>query len=487
MPRPVRATYAHKRRERENVLSRSEMSHRMLKRSHSSEVSQSVMGRDPSAMLERNSKKPKHTRADAPDTNPMEFFDFDQFDINDASQFKTPFPAAGTEHFELKSSVGQLVPPEKFSPLPVARRILSRTSSQNLKENVSCSTRKLASPFSSRPGSVTSSPKNHTRNKHRPPHLRSRTLSNNNQQENVPQAAPLFVTQSVRNSPNADMASLRDRRPSVPNPAYMLNNVSRQDWLVPPKALSRSMLTAYNPVFGSPPETAFGFSEFCDRPPQAASTPYKRMTSDTQTYRQVPEDIQNADKTMIIGDDTVSMSGDTLVHVRTPERRIGEHTCSIISSHRSSRTADDPYGGPASFKLVSLGNYDISFPHLVRSPGSHDSEDDEDSLLSPARPVSRPVPLPSLDSSPNRFPEPLSAYPTWFDTNDLDPVRTTPSSSPQSNSHPVVHIPSSPTSSNLRDMLSILDLGGTCCHVPLSLRLGSLVMHLRIKQSCVHR
>jgi len=457
--KPVKATYAHKRgrttaTERlpspkgssQEEIPPSEMSRKTLKRSHHSDLSQ-----------ERTSKKlkPALDACGTSDTTAMTIVDFVQFDLNDSSQFQTPYPSAATEQFKLDSSVGQPLPPEKFSPLPAARRIFSRTSSRNLKENLSRSSRPLASPFHSRPGSVASSPKGKTKNNRRPL-ISSRTLSDNKTQNDAPEEPTFSVTQSTQISPLPSKIIPRDRRPSVPNPAQMLQQIPHQDWLVPPKALSRSRasLTECNSVFGSPTELGIGSFSFLDNFPQAASTPHhKRTTSDILNQcivSEVASDIFHDDVTML--DNT---------HIRTPERKSHFPSCSNMSTippRQPSLSVQDSSNGisaPNGFKLVSLGNYDLAFPHLMRSPGT------EDSIISPTRPVHRPIPLPSLDSSPDVFSNHLPLDPfidsslthPWSygdNLSDHDPVLATPPSSP----------PKTPDGHKLQDMFSVLDIDG---------------------------
>jgi hypothetical protein len=332
----VKATYAHKRgrvnavnkssssplqdlREQDTV-SRSEMSRRMLKRSHHSEQAHIISERDSLATQERTSKrlKPTHEMSDGlPEPIIVNYL---HFETGDAT-FQTPYPSAGTEQFKLNSSIGQNVPPEKFSPLPVARRILSRTSSRNLKENSSrSSSRRLASPFSSRPGSAASSPKKNTKGKRPVPRAKPRTLSDANNQNIVQRQPSVSVTHSTQNSPKS---SARDRRPSVPNATLMLQQISHQDWLVPAKALSRVPLKGSDSVFGSPSDHVIGSSPFFDDFPQAVSTPYHEHEIRTRNFQSNPYARSGAHT-----DDTTMLDG-TVVQPGTPERPCNSTYCSI--------------------------------------------------------------------------------------------------------------------------------------------------------------
>ncbi|KAJ7034581.1 hypothetical protein C8F04DRAFT_1101447 [Mycena alexandri] len=140
-------------------------------------------------------------------------------------QYETPHPSILTEEqkFRLNSSRGVHVHPDQFSPLPVPRRMISRTASRNLKENASLRAQKksklLDSPFNSRPSSATSSPQKSqpaslspTSTQHSTQKLFKRTLSDTNYNPNIPQSA------STTNSPTHAHSPLRARRPSAPSP-----------------------------------------------------------------------------------------------------------------------------------------------------------------------------------------------------------------------------------------------------------------------------
>ncbi|KAJ7836723.1 hypothetical protein B0H13DRAFT_2422715 [Mycena leptocephala] len=141
------------------------------------------------------------------------------------SQYETPHPSALTEEqkFKLNSSRGLPVHPDQFSPLPVARRITSRTASRNLKENASLRGLKrgklLDSPFNSRPSSAASSPQktqpvlpSPVSTEHSTHKSFKRTLSDTHYNPNIPQSA------STTNSPTHAHSPVRARRPSAPSP-----------------------------------------------------------------------------------------------------------------------------------------------------------------------------------------------------------------------------------------------------------------------------
>ncbi|GBE86537.1 hypothetical protein SCP_0904160 [Sparassis crispa] len=197
----------------------------------------------------------------------------------------------------LPSSASQPVAPETFSPLPVSRFLLSRTSSRNLKENSSrIGTRLLASPFSSRPGSRTSSPKAGAKTKatKRPTfHSKSRTLSNSTFKHSIntnssisgPRADILDPsvgvsgsfysntpsTASIPDKPKAS-STLHIRTGSIPSvPSHQDFS---QTWLVPPQKLSRS-----------PPPVDPEHPSFFTHVPNQMSTPPRKRRATTGAWQ----------------------------------------------------------------------------------------------------------------------------------------------------------------------------------------------------------
>ncbi|KAA1468907.1 hypothetical protein DENSPDRAFT_927731 [Dentipellis sp. KUC8613] len=182
---------------------------------------------------------------------------------------KTPSSSSG---FALASSAL----PEPLSPLPRVRRMLSRTSSRNLKEN-SGSIKSLASPFHSRSASKAGSPK---KKKTKKPafYTKARTLSDANacndqvmkDDEHVP------INHSVLfDSPRSLRRSTSHDRFSVHLPSTnMFDHLSEEVWFRPPKALSRSpfdenILPAETPL----PDWSYDTSAFFGDVPQGQSTP----------------------------------------------------------------------------------------------------------------------------------------------------------------------------------------------------------------------
>ncbi|CCM02565.1 uncharacterized protein FIBRA_04668 [Fibroporia radiculosa] len=127
--------------------------------------------------------------------------------------YKTPRPVSPSD----TSVQSQLSEPQDFSPVPIAKRMLSRTSSRNLKENQVCH---LASPFSSRPGSRHASPMYAPVRKrgglqHSRSHVKSRTLSTG-----------LNAAQLISKEKSYSGADTRARVPSSPHSRSQGNNIN---------------------------------------------------------------------------------------------------------------------------------------------------------------------------------------------------------------------------------------------------------------------
>ncbi|KAG2144565.1 hypothetical protein DEU56DRAFT_935653 [Suillus clintonianus] len=265
---PVKVTYAHKRGRAKAAakllssplealppdrddITRSEMSRRMLKRSRG-------IAREDDDTVRLKGRVVKRSRQTV-ESDALEA----EADIN---TFQTPFPSAEYVH---PSSVTRPLAPEEFSPVPNAKRILSRTSSRNLKEN--STSLPLASPFHSRPSSphADSTIKSKLRSSRIPLHLKSRTLSgafqktdsaytrrklshkdstislNDRKLSRKDSTMSLNYTRLSRkdstlslNEPARYSPSKHQRRPSSPDPSYMLSHIAQQDWISPSKPLT---------------------------------------------------------------------------------------------------------------------------------------------------------------------------------------------------------------------------------------------------------
>ncbi|CDO69646.1 hypothetical protein BN946_scf184851.g34 [Trametes cinnabarina] len=175
-------------------------------------------------------------------------------------QMSTPFQARPSDHCMTASSVGRAPAlPEQLSPLPVAKRIISRTGSRNFRENAGQRvSRSLASPFSSRPGSRAASPDKLARNR-RGMHAKSRTLSqsgalkekfmDHNTVVSVPSAnvMPSFggpTSTVAQDTPSKKGDLAHARASSIPTLKLPADHLGFEHWLVAPKGIARDPGTA---------------------------------------------------------------------------------------------------------------------------------------------------------------------------------------------------------------------------------------------------
>lgn len=225
----------------------SEMTRRMRKRSRNLSRKSSV---EALAAQELVLKKQDDTGVVYRKTLATRSFPLSSQDVNDLS-YQTPRPLDSPTKTEK-------VVQEPLSPVPIARRMLSRMSSRNMKEN--SINRNLASPFTSRPGSRSASPDKSTQESGKRPrlHVKSRTLSSSNM-NGISKKDPVST---LRQTPNAMSNNRSDktlpaatsnthahavthtRATSIPTiPPNPLDQISPQTWLVPPRAVSRSPVT----------------------------------------------------------------------------------------------------------------------------------------------------------------------------------------------------------------------------------------------------
>ncbi|EKM50510.1 uncharacterized protein PHACADRAFT_213433 [Phanerochaete carnosa HHB-10118-sp] len=171
------------------------------------------------------------------------------------SLFETPYQLRPSDESLIKSYVEPLASADSLSPTPVARHMLSRTSSRNLKENSNRLARqRLASPFTSRPVSRNSSPHKTVKTPgRRPLHTKSRTLSSSFVNKPVKSASVHKSNDFEKDDAGYDSifsstapgsalsSSAHSRTGSIPAmPSNLFDHISPQEWLVPAKALSRS-------------------------------------------------------------------------------------------------------------------------------------------------------------------------------------------------------------------------------------------------------
>ncbi|KAI0917829.1 hypothetical protein AcW1_006864 [Taiwanofungus camphoratus] len=292
-------------------VSLSEMVHRMKKRSREvtrvSPLAESNVALDMEDAVQRLAKKPRTVSQpdfDIPSSSPIGDASIhpgplQTQDINEA-RFHTPRALAPLDPLRPSTSNTQLASSEEpeFSPLPVAKRIVSCTSSGNLKEN---SSRGLASPFHSRPSSCAPSPKgtvkSHAKSNKRPPfHTKSRTLSAAFNPATLTQTSCMttvldndqrvssLLSPAISNPCATQMQlPLGSNRKSKSNlnmhirtgsiPIMPSTDNSFEPWLVPPTALTSSQFASRIDVDTDHPSFYF------DVPNEVSTPPRKRRAT----------------------------------------------------------------------------------------------------------------------------------------------------------------------------------------------------------------
>jgi hypothetical protein len=270
------------------------------------------------------------------------------------SLFETPFP---TQHTITKSYIVPLAD-DPISPVPIGRRMLSRTTSHNLKENANGgrNTRKsLASPFNSRPTSRSPSPikpiQSHTK---RIPLSKSRTLSSSflKQSSKTDTSSNSVAPDSLFDNTRFACTALpqdvverssqslsHGRTASIPNVSSatgLLDNISAEDWLVPPKALVRNSQSHKDlqlDVFQA------DYPSFYFDQPNQVSTPSRRKRQCTVTLKNIrqPEVPRKAPKSYYSDDsdaELVAIDSEVSPRQARPRRRTVVHlpSDSIFSS-----------------------------------------------------------------------------------------------------------------------------------------------------------
>ncbi|KAF8552861.1 hypothetical protein OG21DRAFT_1485849 [Imleria badia] len=288
----VRVTYAHKRRRVHNAsktllssplevlppdtddLTRTQMARRMLKRSRRVALAEQLEDKNVEHIRDHLAKRIKRTQERDSNLEPAEA----SFDVpsEDDFGFQTPFPSSQSVH---ESAVAVAPAPEQLSPVPLAKRVTSRTSSRNLKENgARSSSQTLASPFSSRPGSAAPSPKHKGRGRSSRRvsrislHAKSRTLSGVFK-ENTRRVSRKDSTVSLKDTSREPSARhiKHQRYPSSPSTSYMRSQFPQEDWIAPPKAFLRPF-DDYDELPSSGGSVHSNASFYADQP-QSCSTP----------------------------------------------------------------------------------------------------------------------------------------------------------------------------------------------------------------------
>ncbi|KAH9987153.1 hypothetical protein BJV74DRAFT_842833 [Russula compacta] len=207
-------------------------------------------------------KRPKNTHAVAPSICSSSVSILDSLiSLNDGTnntQYQTPFNL---------SPVSSPTAPDPMSPVPSSRLNRSRTGSRNLREN------KNVKPCS-KSGSGTNSPKKKVK---RPPfYIKTRTRSEANAHpgENVDDEV-LFPVSGSLPTLGSMKAAVCGPHLADSSTAYMLQDLSGQDWLRPAKVLSRSPFPEDYIPPGTPfQEWDYSSETFLGGVPLQTSTPY---------------------------------------------------------------------------------------------------------------------------------------------------------------------------------------------------------------------
>lgn len=293
--------------------------------------------------------------------------------LNDGTnnlQYQTPFNL---------SPVSSPTAPDPLSPVPPSRRYLSGTS-RNLKENRSA--KRLASPFHSRSvskacsrsGSRTNSP----RKVKKPPfYIKARTRSEANARpgESVTDGVSLPVCGSLP-ALGSMKAAVCDHDPADSTTAYMLENLSAQDWFRPAKALSRSpFLDDYIPP-GTPfqegdysAETFLGGTPLQTSTPNAAKKGAVLRHKFTDALSSAPNTVDSTHSSNDVNHNTMdSPNSESLGSSRVMRRH---HHDSIFSSFDASTTLSTSIIRPNSMimKDTLQGDPALSAVTRITDPG----------------------------------------------------------------------------------------------------------------------
>ncbi|KAG9309904.1 hypothetical protein JVU11DRAFT_9936 [Chiua virens] len=285
----VRVTYAHKRKRVQAAnkaqlssplealppemddLTRTQMARRMLKRSRRVALAENFEAKDKNVEHIRDhlAKRIKRTQEHISNVDSAVPFNT----LSDDLSFQTPFSTPQSVH---DSALPRPPVPDQLSPVPVAKRVMTRTSSRSLKENGAHS-QILASPFSSRPGSAAPSPKHQVKGRSSrrvsriPLNTKSRTLSGvfKENARHVPRKGSTASLKEPNKEPVAARI-MRQRYRSSPSTSYMRAQFAQDEWISPPKAISRAL---DGNELHSPGGSVHSNGSFYTDQPRSCSTP----------------------------------------------------------------------------------------------------------------------------------------------------------------------------------------------------------------------
>ncbi|KAJ7484261.1 hypothetical protein FB451DRAFT_1435498 [Mycena latifolia] len=283
--------------------------------------------------------------------------------------------------------------PNQFSPLPLARRVISRTASGSLKENASPpmhrKSKDLGSPFNSHPSSTTSPHKvpparlSSNAPEHSIQKSFKRAPSDINYNPNVPQSA------AATNSPRHTHSPARMRRPSAPSPPRPNHWIPNPFTFNFPTTHTNpfSLPSTSNAVDSNPPPLAFSFyddleSRFFDDA-QGSSTPAKKQRAYTLRPAVADDDKEHHEPDLTITQDAMDVdlapTGMKVLPMRERSPWLSDSLISAPASQDWKRPPQEsvythsPPKDAAQFDDISLGLGLAAFVAGVEPP-SHANE-----------------------------------------------------------------------------------------------------------------
>lgn len=391
--RPPRVTYAHKKGrvsatpslssplqdlDARAVIPTAEMTRRMLKRSRQGDsFSSRDQEQDSEKQQERSTKRSKHSSESNAAINLHLFHPYT------SDVFQTPY----VEEYIHPSAITKPLVPEDMSPLPIANRILSRASSRNSKENGPSSTssrhtsrKGLASPFSSRHNSASSSPRSRSRRKVKPksrskatrPALARSNSSNTSQHPSFHREPTFIMNQDIQEPSIATKSIALNRYPS----SHTLTQNPRQDWLIPPKALKKKSPVHTPPHYG----TYISSSDFLSDFPMAFSTPLPSQDQFPPAFA-IQKSPENGNTSFYTTLDDVTMAPISNPTSQSPHRNNTDSifSLSVAPETESSAPFVDSLFEPMSIQLEP--NHEITFHNQVPMDDAETFENESENTL----------------------------------------------------------------------------------------------------------
>ena len=468
-----------------------EMATRMNKRARhvarSASVEPGTTANNPSSGAHHEGRPPKRLKAAPSESGaqPRDSHYMRDLIPSAGSGFCTPHTPMPSDHSMVPSSGSRpLVPLDCFSPfpaMPLPRRPIS-TSSRNLKEN--SGSRRLASPFNSRPGSRAVSPDKsvRARTKRSVHHAKSRTLSQSGALREKPvdcntiqatssaldsHAFPASRVQEIETTLHTKLiAPAHNRSSSTPTVKPVLDIVSGP-WLVPPGQLARSPspLPQGSPgSHGNDQEIADHLSFFADAPRQISTPPQRRRSATIGVWAHGLMPPLDADPPPPIRsfryDSDVDMS-DTSPHSSPQNGKINRANVPRRRRRTIVHLSSDSLFS-SSFDFSGLMSETERFPRPPASEGSRSPrpQPDQLELESPFSPKdTKPTSSRKIRSNEIDSNKPYDSFPTAASPDLRIDCPEPPPSSPSSGLPPAQASPD-PDGDELLDLFSVLGLDG---------------------------